>query len=133
MGERHQILEHLRRVRTFADCSDDELVAIHDLMGEVSIASGETLTREGEVGRDFTIIAEGHASVEKDGVEVAGVMEGSFVGELALLDNTSRSATVTAMTPLRAYVLGSAEFQALLDRSPTLRSKIERAAAERRS
>jgi CRP-like cAMP-binding protein len=132
MGER-EVVDRLRRVRSFADCSDDELVTINGLMNEVSVGAGEALVREGEAGREFIVLVEGHASVEKGGEEIAGVMEGSFVGELALLDNTYRSATVTAVTPIRAYVLGAKEFHTLLDTSPALRSKIERAAADRRT
>jgi CRP-like cAMP-binding protein len=132
MGERERIIEHLRKVPSFVDCSDDELVAIDGLMTEVSIPAGHAITKQGKVGRDFIIIEEGHATVSKDGEEVAGVMAGSFVGELALLDQNRRNATVTAVTPVRAYVLNSAEFRALLERSPTLRAKIEKAAAERR-
>ena len=132
MGERERIVGHLRRVRSFADCSDDELLAINDLMTEVTIDAGETLTQQGEVGWDFMVIVDGHASVEIDGEEVCGVMEGSFVGEVALLGDGRRSATVKAVTPVRAYLLGAIDFQRLLDRAPTLRGKIEQAAADRR-
>jgi CRP-like cAMP-binding protein len=132
MGERERIIEHLRRVRSFADCSDDELLAINDLMTEVSIDAGETIVQQGEMGWDFLVITDGHATVEIDGQEVCGVMEGSFVGELALLGDGRRSATVTAVTPVRAYLLIWREFDELLERSPTLRAKIEQAAADRR-
>ena len=132
MGEHDDRLNRLRQVRSLADCSDDELETISDLMVEVSIDAGETLTRQGEAGRDFVMILEGHASVTRDGDEIAGVMEGSFVGELSLLDKTSQTATVTAMTPLRACVLNATEFQTLLDGAPTLRAKIEQAAEDRR-
>jgi CRP-like cAMP-binding protein len=132
MGESQDLVNHLRQVRSLSDCSDDELGAIKELLQEVSIDAGETLTRQGEVGRDFVMIMEGHASVTRDGDEIAGVMEGSFVGELSLLDHTSQTATVTAITPLRACVLSSTEFQSLLERAPTLRRKIEQAAEDRR-
>jgi CRP-like cAMP-binding protein len=133
MGDRERIIGHLRKVPLFTDLSDHELVEIDKLMTEVSISAGHDITRQGKVGRDFIIIEEGHASVSKDGEEVAGVMAGSFVGEVALLDQSRRNATVTAVTPVRAYVLNSAEFRALLEKSPTLRQKIERAAADRRT
>jgi len=132
MGANEDRLDHLRQVRSLADCSDEELETINELMVEVSIDAGETLTRQGEAGRDFVMILEGHASVTRDGDEIAGVMEGSFVGELSLLDKTSQTATVTAMTPLRACVLNATEFQALLEGAPTLRAKIEQAAEDRR-
>jgi CRP-like cAMP-binding protein len=132
MGAHEDRLNRLRQVRSLADCSDDELETINELMVEVSIDAGETLTRQGEAGRDFVMIMEGHASVARDGDEIAGVMEGSFVGELSLLDQTSQTATVTAMTPLRACVLNATEFQTLLEGAPTLRRKIEQAAEDRR-
>lgn len=132
MADGTSVVDQLRRVRSFADCSDEELTAIQDLMTEVEIAEGETLTRQGEAGREFLVIVEGHASVDRDGEEIAGVMEGSFVGELALLHGTPRTATVTAVTPLRAYTLDASAFRELLDRAPTLKGKIERAAADRR-
>jgi CRP/FNR family transcriptional regulator, cyclic AMP receptor protein len=132
MGQREDLVNRLRQVRCLADCSDDELASINELMREVSIDAGETLTRQGEIGTDFVMIMDGHASVARDGQEIAGVMEGSFVGELSLLDHTSQTATVTAMTPLRACVLDATEFQSLLERAPTLRGKIEAAAADRR-
>ena len=132
MGQHEDRLDRLRQVRSLADCTDDELGAINDLLDEVTIDAGETLTQQGEAGRDFVLILEGHASVARDGEEIAGVMEGSFVGELSLLDNTSQTATVTAITPLRACVLSGSEFQSLLERAPTLRGKIELAAEDRR-
>ena len=132
MGAHEDRINQLRQVSSLSDCSDDELETISELMVEVSIDAGETLTRQGDAGRDFVLIVEGHASVARDGEEIAGVMEGSFVGELSLLDQTSQTATVTAMTPLRACVLNASEFQSLLEGAPTLRRKIEQAAEDRR-
>ena len=127
-----QIIDHLRNVRSLADCSDDELAAISDLMKEVELPPGTPLTKQGDSSQQFIVIADGHATVEIDGQEIAGVMEGSFVGELGLLDRTTRTATVTSVTPLRAYVMDNSAFQTLLERSPTLRAKVERAAEDRR-
>jgi voltage-gated potassium channel len=97
------------------------------------VDQGAALTRQGDAGREFILILEGHASVTRDGNEIAGVMDGSFVGELSLLDRTTQTATVTAITELRACVLNAGEFHELLERAPTLKAKIERAAAERRA
>lgn len=131
--ERHAILRRLRELSLFRDFDDDELGQIDGLMTEIDIEPGEHLTREGEVGREFVIIHEGFARVTKGGEEVAVVGPGSFVGEIALLDGTKRTATVTAITPLVAHVLGVVEFEGLLDAAPALREKIEFVAAQRRA
>lgn len=130
--ERKAMLERLRAVPAFADCSDAELEQIDHIMTEVNLSPGTKLTREGEPGREFAIIIDGDAKVSKDGHDIATIGPGSFVGEIALLDHTVRTATVTAVTPVHAYVLSVSEFHAMLDASPTLREKIEKAAAEHR-
>ena len=71
--------------------------------------------------------------IEKDGEEVASVLQGSFVGELSLLDGTAQNPTVIAVTDVRAYVLTGEAFRNVLDQSPKLRGKVERAAADRRT
>jgi cAMP-dependent protein kinase regulator len=132
MVQREQVIEHLRRVRVFADCSDDELVAIDEVIDEVEYQAGDRLTQQGDPAGLWVVVAEGHASVEKDGEEIAALLEGSFVGELSLLDNTPQNATVVAVTDVRAFVLTGDAFRRVLDNSSTLREKVQRAAADRR-
>jgi CRP-like cAMP-binding protein len=132
MVHREQVIEHLRRVRAFADCSDDELVAIDAVIEEVSYPAGGRLTQQGDPAGLWVVVAEGHASVEKDGQEIATLLQGSFVGELSLLDGTEQNATVVAVSDVRAFVLTGDAFRQVLDQSPALRAKVERAAADRR-
>ncbi|HEX9713405.1 MAG TPA: cyclic nucleotide-binding domain-containing protein [Actinomycetota bacterium] len=131
--ERKAALAGLRDVPAFAECTDEELEQIDRFMTELTLSPGTKLTREGEAGREFAIIIDGTARVTKDGQEVATIGPGSFVGEIALLDKTMRTATVTAVTPLRLFMLNAAEFHGLLETSRSLREKIERAAAQHRA
>jgi CRP-like cAMP-binding protein len=131
--ERRAALETLRAVPLFTGCSDDELDAIDRLMTQVSVAENEEIIREGALGFEFVIIAEGRVRVTRVGEALAEYGPGGFIGELALLDSKPRSATVTALTPVRAFVLNRAEFSDLLDGSRALKQKIQRAAEERRA
>lgn len=87
---------------------------------ELNVSAGRVLTRQGEHGREFVVIMQGSATVERDGVKVADLEAGSYFGELALLDEQPRNATVTAVTDVRIKVIDRRAFQALLDDSPHL-------------
>ena len=75
---------------------------------------GKVLTEEGQSGGDFFIIMSGSADVRRGGRTVNRMKAGDFFGEIALLDNGPRSATVVATSPLRALVLGPSQFQDVL-------------------
>ncbi len=123
----------LRHLDLFSGCSNAELRAVAPLLTAFPLEAGDVLMREGSRGEEFMIIAEGRVSVARSSHDPLVVGAGAFVGELALLDHTPRSATVTALTPLWLYVSTSREFDALLDRSPSVQAVISRVADERRS
>ena len=125
----------LRDSELFADCNDDELDRIGPLLTELRLEAGKVLLREGSWDRQFMVIAEGHVAVTS-GVDrrlLAEVGPGSFVGEMSLIDDVPRSATVTAVTPLAVYACNDREFDALLASSPSVRSRIVAASSKRRS
>jgi CRP-like cAMP-binding protein len=98
-------IDRLRSVPLFASCTDKELSFIASRVDEVDIPAGQVLTKKGESGGDFFIILEGKAEVEAaEGKRALG--PGDFFGEIALLDNGPRTATVKAATPMRCLVLG---------------------------
>lgn len=72
------------------------------------------LIREGAVGAEAFLIVEGHADVVVAGKHVARVGPGEPVGEMALLDHSPRSATVTAVTPMRVPVLAAGSFASIV-------------------
>jgi CRP-like cAMP-binding protein len=132
MASKHPWLDLLRQVPLFSGCTDAELERIDSLFSEAEIEPGHVLVREGGAGRQFVVIRAGQASVSRHGVELNVLGPGDFVGELALLEDVPRNATVTAMTPMSVYVANAGEFSALLVESPTLAARIRSAAGERK-
>jgi CRP-like cAMP-binding protein len=98
----------------------------------VTFADGDVLCEEGQRGREAFIIVEGTAVVSRGDEIVATVGAGDLVGELALLGAGRRTASVTAIEPLRAYVMSSQEFNSVLA-LPGVADAIRRVADERRT
>lgn len=121
----------LTKIPIFSELSKREIKSISRLMTEVAIKEGTKLTKQGEPGREFMIISEGTAVVDIDGSTVAHLGPGDFLGELAVLSGTPRSATVTATSPMVLEVLNRREFMALLDENAGLSRKILVAAVKR--
>lgn len=80
--------------------------------------TGHRVTLEGYRGREFYLIAEGRAAVSIAGRRVAQLGPGDFFGEVAVLGDGLRSATVTAETPLQTYVLSDDALERLLVAHP---------------
>ena len=116
--DRDRKVAALRRVALFRLCSDKELADIAGLADEASIKAGQVLTAEGKPGQECFVIADGSAEVTIRGEKIAIVGEGDAVGEMALLDTSPRSATVTALTDMQVFVLEPVAFGELLLRHP---------------
>jgi CRP-like cAMP-binding protein len=121
----------LGNVRLFSTCNKRELARIASLVDEVEAPKGKVLTRQGDPGQECFVIAEGKAKATMRGKGTAMLGPGSFFGEMSLLDQGPRSATVTAETDMRLLVLGSREFSALINEVPPVAVRIMRALAER--
>jgi CRP/FNR family cyclic AMP-dependent transcriptional regulator len=128
---RSDIDQTLARIPIFSECSNKELKAISRLVTPVEVRAGEVLTTEGDVGREFMIIASGTATVKRNGRKVATLGPGDFFGELAVLAGVPRTATVTAETDMVVEALNRQEFSSLLDESPALAKKILLGAVKR--
>ena len=89
------------------------------------------LCTEGEIGHEFFVIVDGKVKITRKGRRIATRGSGDFVGEIALLEEMPRTATVTAETPLRLFVLTSRDFRHLLDENPSVERKVLRALARR--
>jgi CRP/FNR family cyclic AMP-dependent transcriptional regulator len=128
---RHAKTALLRDVPLFAECSRRDLAGVATLMEDVSFAAGVVLMREGEPGRAFVVIVEGTAKVTRRGRRVTDLGPGDFAGEIALVSNVPRTATVVASTPLRALVIADRPFRQLLQEQPAIAVKVMRALAAR--
>jgi CRP/FNR family transcriptional regulator, cyclic AMP receptor protein len=125
-------IARLHEIDLFAQCTDKELEVIDALMTEVSLPAGRVLMREGDVGLECFVIEAGEAVVTRGGEELARRGPGTIVGELALIDHGPRTATVTAATPVTAYVLNRGEFASLLADAPDVAEKVTRELEARR-
>jgi CRP/FNR family transcriptional regulator, cyclic AMP receptor protein len=104
----------LQRVPLFVDLSEDEVAQIALLFKERHFAAGETVVKEGADGAAFFLIESGEAAVSVAGKERAALQPGDHFGEIALIDEGVRSATITAVTDLDCYGLTYWEFRPLL-------------------
>jgi CRP/FNR family cyclic AMP-dependent transcriptional regulator len=114
----------LSSIWLFSTCSSKELRTIRTALDELTVPAGKILAEAGSVGREFFIIVEGRAAVERSGHHVVTLGPGDYFGELALLDRGLRSASVTAVTELRILVLAQREFNAVLETSPSVMRKL---------
>ena len=121
----------LKGVPLFEGLSRRELVQLERVCEDLEIEPGRVLCKEGEVGREFFVLVDGKVQVSRKGRRVATLTGGDFVGEIALVTELPRTATVTAETPLRLFVLTSREFHAVLDRDRNVERKVLRALARR--
>ena len=128
----HRHREPLGQLDLFADCTPAQLAEARRLLTLLTVEAGTVLMREGGLGLEFMVIADGEAAVSIDGDQVATLGRGDFAGEMSLLGSTRRSATVTALTPLTLYVANPAEFRGLLDVAPAVAERIVRTADARR-
>ena len=121
----------LAEVPLFSACSSRELSRVASLADRITVDAGRVLTEEGAPGREFFVIEDGTATVTKGRRKIATLGRGDFFGEMALLDQGPRSATITAETPLTVYVIGSREFTRLIDEVPGVARKLLRGLAAR--
>ena len=124
-------VQALKRVPLFEDLSRKELTELAKVSDDLEVEPGKELTKEGETGQEFFVIVEGEIEVTSKGKRVASRGGGDFVGEIALLEDTPRTATVTATTPVRLFVLTRQDFRSLVDENRSVEQKVMRALARR--
>jgi MFS family permease len=114
-------LELLRRIEIFAELPEAVLEHLAAGAAPESVAPFQAVVSQGDVGRRFYVIAEGRAAVEADEAELRALGPGDFFGEIALLRDIPRTATVRALEPLRLYAVERDEFiAAVTGHAPTL-------------
>jgi CRP-like cAMP-binding protein len=117
-------IELLKRASLFADCSRAELARIAQIADEMHFPAGRTLIEEGKPGREFIAIAEGAVEVRRGGRKLPQRGDPSSFGEMALLTNEPRTATVVTTSPVRALVISDRAFLQLVREVPSLSAKL---------
>ncbi len=121
----------ISKVPLFAGLSKQQLGRVASIADEIDLPQGKVLMREGDRGREFFVLLDGEAEVRRKGRKLATRRAGEFFGEIALLSDLPRVATVTATTPVRALVIRDTEFRGLLSQTPQIALKVLQAIAER--
>lgn len=121
----------IRGLPLFEHCSKRDLRRIAALADEREVEPGTELIREGEPGDEFYVVVDGEVDVRRKRRLVSRLGAGSFVGEIALLSRSPRTATVIAATPLRVLAISGSDFVELLDTLPELWLKVARTLADR--
>ena len=103
-------LELLRRIEIFAQLQEPVLERLAASATAVSVGADQVVVSRGEAGRHFYVIATGRAVVELDDGQTRELGPGDFFGEIALLRDVPRTATVRALGPLQLYAVGRDEF-----------------------
>jgi CRP/FNR family transcriptional regulator, cyclic AMP receptor protein len=124
-------VELIQKVPLFADLDRKELQDLASWFKERSFSQGDEVVSEGRGGIGFFVIQEGQASVSVHGDERGSLGPGDYFGEVALIDEGARSATITATSDLRTYGLTSWEFRPLVENNASIAWKLLQTMAKR--
>jgi CRP-like cAMP-binding protein len=116
--------ELIKQVPLFSDLDKKDLQGLASSMKERTFDAGDTIASEGQAGVGFFIIDEGEATVTVQGQEVRTLGHGDYFGEVALIDDGARTATLTAKTSLKCYGITSWEFRPLVEQNADLAWKM---------
>ena len=117
--------EDLKRVPLFSGLSQRQLRQLAKHFRERRVPVGALLTKQGEMsGVAFFVIAEGEAAVIVDGTRVGTVGPGDHVGELAMISQRERMATVEALTSMRCHTIQFWDFRAFVKKNPDVMWKL---------
>lgn len=123
--------EAIAHVPLFSRCSKSEVKKIAQLADELDFPAGRMLAKEGDRGREFFVILEGSVDVRSNTRLLPSLGPGDFFGEISLVVDSPRTATVQTTTPVRALVITDRAFRELMRQSPDIQSKVLEAVALR--
>jgi CRP/FNR family transcriptional regulator, cyclic AMP receptor protein len=104
----------------FAGVSDESLDRLAEVAGEQAFEAGHLIVRQGQVGTGLFLLLEGEAAVMRGTTELARLSAGEFIGELAVIDQLPRVASVRAETDVRCLAIASWDLIGLLERDHAL-------------
>ena len=124
-------IETLKKVPLFAELEKRDLERIADSFKERRYKAGETMAGEGQGGAGFFVIAEGTAKVTVQSEDRSTLRPGDYFGEIALIDEGARTATVTAETDMTCYAMTFWEFRPIVETDARIAWKLVQALAHK--
>jgi CRP/FNR family cyclic AMP-dependent transcriptional regulator len=123
----------LKEVPFFANLKKKDLSLIAQNADELDVRAGKVLAREGDIGQEFFVIEAGTAEVTRGGDTLAQLGPGDFFGEMALLEEDRRVATVTATSDMTLIVMNRSSFRSIESTMPQVHQEVGAAIRERRA
>jgi CRP/FNR family transcriptional regulator, cyclic AMP receptor protein len=117
----------LKKIPLFAGLSDHERHQVARWADEIDVREGEHLVNQGAFAHEFFVILEGTAEVTKDGERLTELGPGDFFGEIALLGEERRTASVVATSPMRLVVMFGRDFRQMEHSMPEVHGRVEAA------
>ena len=124
-------VDTLKKVPLFAGLDNKELQQIAASMRERKFKAGDTVTQEGAGGVGFFVVEQGQADVSVGGESKGSVGPGDYFGEIALINESPRTATLTARTDMLCYGMTPWDFRPLVETNSTIAWKLLTAMAEK--
>ena len=119
------------QLKVFSQLTPSVLTTVVDNMQLRQYKAGEDVIVQGEVGKEFFVLSRGEVEILVDGNRVNTLSEGSFFGEVALIKEQMRNATVRAMSDLVCFILEKQDFQNVINSSPTFEEELRKAIFDR--
>lgn len=123
--------KRLECIPLFAGLSRKERRSVAQRADEVDLEAGREIVREGEYAYEFFAIEEGTAEVKRGDQHLAELGPGDFFGEMGLIENAPRNASVVTRSPLTAVVMTGSAFRQIDRELPEVSKKIRKAIDER--
>ncbi|MBX5484514.1 MAG: Stp1/IreP family PP2C-type Ser/Thr phosphatase [Myxococcaceae bacterium] len=123
-AEAQSRMEALRKIPLFRHLTYKEQTAVLSIATTRTFPSGREIVIEGQPGEELFIVIRGRVAIEKNGVEIAELRAGGHFGEMGLIDNAPRSATVRATEPTRVMVISRPDLMNLMKRESILAVKM---------
>ena len=124
--------QSVARVPLFARLDATAIASVAQLLKPRSVSANQAIVRRGDVADSMYFIMEGEVEVELTPTPVR-LKQGEFFGEIALIQNIRRTATIFSITNCRLLVLEAVDFHRLVDQVPELKEHIEQTSEERLS
>ena len=131
MASGKSTVSHLKNIPLFSECSAKELGLVVKNSKERVLKAGTVIMDQGQTGREAYVILEGTATIKRNGKKIGTAKTGAVIGELSLLDNGPRTATVTADSDVTLLVVTERGLKATIENIPAISRKLLKALATR--
>lgn len=123
-GRQDGYIAALGRIPLFEGLNKKDLQFISTMTSEVSVRSGSTLVKQGEPGQEAMVVESGTGVVKRNGEQIDTIGPGDVFGEMSLIVDQPRNATIEATSDMQVLVMNSREFSSVLSESPEVAVKI---------